>query len=147
MVLVTMMRRSYRELIQYSSFEDRFNYLRTASRVGELTFGYDRYLNQSFYRSDEWRKARDKVIIRDEGCEMGLPGFQINGRLIVHHINPLTLEEVEGLSESLTDPDNLICVSFDLHNAIHYGDEKFLTAALPAERFPGDTSPWLMRRG
>lgn len=142
-----MTRRSYSELIRYSSFEDRFNYLRNASRVGDITFGYERYLNQSFYRSDEWRKARDKVIIRDDGCEMGLPGFQITGRLIVHHINPLSLEEVETLSEALTDPDNLVCVSFDLHNAIHYGDEKFLLSSLPAERFPGDTSPWLSRRG
>jgi hypothetical protein len=132
-------------MLTFSSFEDRFRYLNLAARVGLETFGAERFLNQTFYRSDEWKKARRKAIIRDNGCEMGLDGFVIHGRLIVHHINPLTIEEIESHSPSLVDLENLVCVSFDLHNAIHYGDERFIDSALPAERFPGDTSPWLCR--
>lgn len=143
----------YSELIRYSSFEDRFNYLKLSGRVGEDTFGFDRYLNQDFYQSSEWRRFRDSIIVRDEGCDMGLRDFPItdwiirNGitirpKIIIHHINPLTKDDIICHSDSLLDPENVICVSDRTHKAIHYGDLEFAKPKEFVERTPFDTCPW-----
>lgn len=136
-----MRKRSYRELLQFKTFEDRFDYLKLAGEVGDPTFGYDRYFNQQFYHSSEWRRARNRIILRDNGCDLGMPDYEIHGRIYIHHINPITKQDVEEFSDNLLDPDNLICVTFDTHNAIHYGDEQTLPKT-PIERAPGDTCPW-----
>lgn len=136
-----MRKRSYRELLQLNSFEERFNYLKLAGEVGNPTFGYDRYFNQQFYHSSEWRRARNRIILRDNGCDLGMPDYEIHGRIYIHHINPITKKDVEDFSDNLFDPDNLICVTFDTHNAIHFGDERTLPKT-PIERAPGDTCPW-----
>lgn len=136
-----MRKRSYRELLQFKTFEDRFDYLKLAGEVGNPTFGYDRYFNQQFYHSSEWRRARNRIILRDNGCDLGMPDYEIHGRIYIHHINPITKQDVEELSDNLFDPDNLICVTFDTHNAIHFGDERTLPKT-PIERAPGDTCPW-----
>lgn len=136
-----MLTKSYSELSRLSTFEERYRYLKLHGVVGEDIFGYNRVFNQYFYHSPEWRRTRREVILRDNGCDLGLSGYDINGRIYVHHINPVTLEDVETLSDRLFDPENLICVSFDTHNAIHYGDERGLPKS-PIERVPGDTCPW-----
>lgn len=136
-----MRKRSYRELLQLNSFEERFDYLKLAGEVGDPTFGYDRYFNQQFYHSSEWRRARNRIILRDNGCDLGMPDYEIHGRIYIHHINPITKQDVEDFSDNLFDPDNLICVTFDTHNAIHFGDERTLPKT-PIERAPGDTCPW-----
>ncbi len=136
-----MRKRSYRELLQFQSFEERFNYLKLVGEVGNPTFGYDRYFNQQFYHSSEWRRARNRIILRDNGCDLGMPDYEIHGRIYIHHINPITKQDVEDFSDNLFDPDNLICVTFDTHNAIHFGDERTLPKT-PIERAPGDTCPW-----
>lgn len=136
-----MRKRSYRELLQFQSFEERFNYLKLIGEVGNPTFGYDRYFNQQFYHSSEWRRARNRIILRDNGCDLGMPDYEIHGRIYIHHINPITKQDVEDFSDNLFDPDNLICVTFDTHNAIHFGDERTLPKT-PIERAPGDTCPW-----
>lgn len=133
--------RTYSELIQIPTFEDRYAYLRLGGMVGEETFGIERHLNQSFYRSPEWRKVRREVIVRDSGCDLGMPGFQIYEHIIIHHMTPITLEDLEEGSDLILDPNNLICVSDRTHNAIHFGD-KSLLPQLPIERRPGDTCPW-----
>ena len=136
-----MRKRSYRELLQLNSFEERFDYLKLAGEVGNPTFGYDRYFNQQFYHSSEWRRARNRIVLRDNGCDLGMPDYEIHGRIYIHHINPITKQDVEDFSDNLFDPDNLICVTFDTHNAIHFGDERTLPKT-PIERAPGDTCPW-----
>lgn len=136
-----MRKRSYRELLQLNSFEERFDYLKLAGEVGNPTFGYDRYFNQQFYHSSEWRRARNRIILRDNGCDLGMPDYEIHGRIYIHHINPITKQDVEDFSDNLFDPNNLICVTFDTHNAIHFGDERTLPKT-PIERAPGDTCPW-----
>lgn len=136
-----MRKRSYREVLQFKSFEDRFNYLKLVGEVGNPTFGYNRYFNQQFYHSSEWRRARNRIILRDNGCDLGMPDYEIHGRIYIHHINPITKQDVEDFSDNLFDPDNLICVTFDTHNAIHFGDERTLPKT-PIERAPGDTCPW-----
>lgn len=133
--------RRYSELISYNNFEDRYKYLQLKGQVGLDTFGLDRYLNQTLYRSYRWRKTRDQIIIRDNGCDLGVDGFDIFGKIIVHHMNPLTLEEIEEDSDTIYDPEYLICVSHMTHNAIHYGDERLLPQ-LPIERIPNDTCLW-----
>ena len=133
--------RTYSELIRIPTFEDRYAYLRLGGMVGEETFGIERHLNQSFYRSPEWRKVRREVIVRDSGCDLGMPGFQIYEHIIIHHMTPITLEDLEEGSDLILDPNNLICVSDRTHNAIHFGD-KSLLPQLPIERRPGDTCPW-----
>jgi len=135
------MSKSYKELIKLNSFEERYRYLRLTGHVGEDTFGWDRYLNQLLYRSQRWKQTRDKAIVRDEGCDLGMPDRPIKGRVIVHHINPLTLQDIEKDSDKLYDLNNLICCSHGTHNAIHYGDESMLDI-LPPERTPNDTCPW-----
>lgn len=134
--------RTYNELVQYHSYEDRFRYLKLNGVVANETFGFDRYLNQRFYKSAEWRRVRDQVIIRDRGCDLGIPGREIFGTVIVHHMNPISIEDIEKNPEILFDPNYLICVSLETHNALHYGDESVLEKETIVERRPGDTTPW-----
>ncbi len=133
--------KKYSELISYNNFLDRYKYLKLGGQVGLDTFGLDRYLNQTLYRSYKWRKVRNEVIIRDNGCDLGMEGYDIPNKIIVHHMNPLTLEEIEEDDPVIYDPEFLICVSHITHNAIHYGDENLLPR-LPIERTPNDTCPW-----
>ena len=133
--------RTYSELCQLSTFEDRFDYLRLNGSVGKDTFGFDRYLNQQFYRSSEWKRIRDRVILRDNGCDLGVEGYEIRGRILIHHINPISVEDIHTMSDLLTNPEYLICVSHRTHNAIHYGDESLIITA-PIERTQNDTCPW-----
>lgn len=132
--------RTYREMIKLPTFADRFKYLKLNGFVGEETFGFDRYLNQSLYHSDLWKTVRNQVIIRDMGCDLAVEGLEIKGRLIVHHMNPVTKEEILEHSESLIDPEFLVCTTISTHNAIHYGDDSILEPFI--ERRPGDTSLW-----
>ena len=132
--------RSYEELSKLETFDERFRYLIIGGDIGEETFGYDRWLNQSFYTSEEWKRLRREVIIRDEGCDLGVPGMEIRGRLIVHHINPVTKSDILQHSNILVDPNFLICTSIITHNAIHYGDLSILEPF--TERRPNDTCPW-----
>lgn len=136
-----MRKRSYSELLQFKTFEERYQYLRLVGEVGNPTFGYDRYFNQLFYHSSEWRRTRNQIILRDNGCDLSMPDYEIHGRIYIHHINPITKNDVEEFSDNLFDPENLVCVTFDTHNAIHYGDERTLPK-IPTERVPGDTCPW-----
>lgn len=133
--------KSYRNLILLPTFEERYNYLKIQGNVGESTFGFDRYLNQQFYTSKEWRQFRYRIIARDEGSDLGLIDYPITGRVIIHHINPLTVEDFENSTDALFDPDNVICVSEITHEAIHYGDESLLPSG-PLIRTPNDTIPW-----
>lgn len=133
--------RNYSELSKLLTFEERYQYLRLDGAVGKETFGFDRYLNQVFYRSQKWKTIRDFVIIRDNGCDLGVEGYEIHGRTIIHHINPLTVRDIESESEFLLDPEFLICTTHNTHNAIHYGDENLLIRA-PIERTKNDTCPW-----
>ncbi|AOZ64868.1 HNH endonuclease [Streptomyces phage Jaylociraptor] len=109
--------------------------------MGQATFGFDRWVNQGFYTSREWRQARDRIIVRDEGCDLGIEGYEIHDRVYIHHINPITLYQLESGDPCLVDPDNLITVTHRTHNAIHYGDERLLPRPLVA-RQPGDTKLW-----
>ena len=136
-----MLLKSYRNLILLPTILDRFEYLRIKANVGDSTFGFDRFINQDFYQSREWRQVRMRVIARDEGCDLGVPEYPISGKVIIHHINPITAEDIENASDLLFDMDNLICVSETTHNAIHFGDETLLPAE-PIIRMPGDTCPW-----
>lgn len=136
-----MTERSYHELRQYETFLDRYHYLKLTGQVGAETFGVDRYLNQVLYRSRKWRRARDEAIVRDNGCDLGVDGYDINDMIVVHHMNPITLEDIENEEEWIFDPEYLICCSKRTHNAIHYGDESLLLR-LPVERRPFDTCPW-----
>lgn len=120
------MDKTYTQMKALSTFLERYKYLRIKSRVGDSTFGFNRYLNQAFYSSQRWRSTRDKAIIRDNGCDLACEGYEINDRIYVHHINPITLEDVENEAECLYDLNNLVCVSYSTHLAIHYGDESLL---------------------
>ena len=133
--------RTYSELITLHTFEERFKYLQLNGQVGESTFGFDRYMNQVFYRSQKWKSVRDFVIIRDCGCDLGVEGYDIHGKIIIHHMNPLSMRDIETESDFLLNPDFLICTTHNTHNAIHYGDEKLLVTA-PIERTKNDTCPW-----
>ena len=133
--------RTYSELITLPTFEERYEYLKLGGVVGEETFGFDRHLNQSFYRSREWKSIRDKVIVRDCGCDLGIEGREIHGRIYIHHMNPVMAKDVIEQTKFLLDPEYLICVTYDTHNAIHYGDESLLVVA-PIERTKNDTCPW-----
>lgn len=134
--------RRYSELVTLDSFEERFNYLKLDNQVGMDTFGFDRYMNQQFYHSKEWKDIRDYVITRDNGCDLGIPGREIYGRIYIHHMNPLTKSDVEMSTENLLNPDYLICTSHETHNAIHYGDDSILHKNIIIERTPMDTCPW-----
>lgn len=133
--------RTYSELITLPTFEERFRYLQLSGQIGKETFGFDRYLNQMLYRSRKWLSVRDQVIIRDNGCDLGVEGHEIYGKILVHHMNPITLEDIEKESEFLYDPEFLICTMHNTHNAIHYGDESLLITA-PIVRTKNDTCPW-----
>lgn len=134
--------KSYKELCHLKTFEERFQYLKLKAIVGDSTFGFDRYLNQNFYRGREWKLIRKDAIVRDEGCDLGILDREIYGRIIVHHINPITIEDIKEGRDCVFDLNNLICTSHDTHNAITYGNESLLTQ-LPKERKKGDTCPWL----
>ena len=133
--------RTYSELITFKTFEERFNYLALYGKVGHSTFGADRYLNQNFYRSREWRQARNIVIIRDGGCDLSMDGYDIYDKIYVHHMNPITMEDLDYNFESLIDPELLICTSFNTHQAISFGNRNNLLF-LPKERRRGDTTLW-----
>ena len=136
-----MIIRTYSELIALPTFEERFQYLKLNGKVGESTFGFDRYLNQLFYKSDEWLRLRDQIIIRDNGCDLGIEGREINGRILIHHMNPIRKEDILNRSRYLLDPEFLICTVKRTHDAIHYGDENLLLT-IPKERRKNDTCPW-----
>lgn len=133
--------RTYSEMVQYRTLENRFRYLSLRGRVGETTFGFDRFINQGFYRSREWRLIRRDVIVRDEGCDLGVLNWPIRERIIIHHMNPMSVDDVVDGDESILDPEYLVCVSHKTHNAIHYGDERQLPRLfVPRQR--GDTDLW-----
>lgn len=133
--------RSYSELATLSTFRERFEYLKLDGTVGNETFGFDRYLNQRFYHSSEWRSIRDHVILRDMGCDLGVDGYTIQGRIYIHHMNPVTRFDIVHANASTIDPEFLICTTHNTHNAIHYGDASLLITEL-IERRPNDTIPW-----
>lgn len=133
--------RTYSELSAIRGFMNRYEYLRLDGRVGEETFGFDRYINQKFYHSDEWRSIRDYIITRDLGCDLGVEGFTIHGRIYIHHMNPITVRDIRDYTDYLTNPEYLICTTHNTHNAIHYGDSSLLITE-PVERTPYDTCPW-----
>jgi hypothetical protein len=136
-----MRARTYSGVRRLDTFEERFDYLSLRGEVGASTFGFDRHINQAFYRSREWRMARDRVISRDRGCDLGLEGYEIHDMVLVHHIQPMTVEDIEGGNPLIFDEDNLICVTHTTHNAIHYGDRSLIPAPY-VERSPGDTKLW-----
>ena len=137
-----MIIRTYSELITLPTFEERYRYLKLDGRVGEETFGFDRYLNQTFYQRDqEWKEVRNFVIIRDNGCDLGIEDREIGSRILVHHMNPITKDDILRRSKYLLDPEYLICTMKNTHDAIHYGDENLLIKA-PVERRPNDTCLW-----
>ena len=131
----------YSELILLPTFEERFQYLRLDGIVGQETFGFDRYMNQYFYRSKEWRRGRDIVIARDVGCDLGVPGHEIFARVLIHHMNPIRPEDIRSRSDILLNPEYLITTVHETHQAIHYGNESLLITA-PIERVRNDTCPW-----
>lgn len=133
--------RTYSELITFKTFEERFEYLKLGGKVGNETFGFDRYLNQTFYKSKEWRQLRYQIIARDCGRDLAMDGYEMAGRIYIHHMNPITVEDIINVSEYLLNPDFLVCVSFETHNAIHYGNEDNLIPRF-IERKPNDTCPW-----
>lgn len=133
--------RSYSELRRLDTFEERFRYLKLGGEVGAITFGYDRHMNQAFYTSYEWRHVRHQVIARDEGLDLGVPGYEIFDKVIIHHMNPMSVEDLEHGNEDIINPDFLITTTHRTHNAIHYGDENLLPKPL-VERRPGDTKLW-----
>lgn len=133
--------RTYSELITIPTFEERYKYLQLKGSVGKDTFGYDRYLNQLFYQTIEWKRLRRDLIIRDCGCDLGVEGYEIHGRIIIHHMNPITKEDLLDRTDYLMNPEYLICATHSTHNAIHYGDESLLVTA-PIVRSKNDTCPW-----
>lgn len=133
--------RTYSELITLPTFIERYRYLKLSGRVGEDTFGFDRYLNQVFYQSKEWRSIRDYVITRDNGCDLGMMGHEIYGRILIHHMNPITADDILKRSDFLLNPEYLICTIKNTHDAIHYSDESLLITD-PIERSKNDTCPW-----
>jgi hypothetical protein len=133
--------RCYSELIEIPTFEERFRYLQLNGSVGKDTFGFDRYMNQAFYQSREWKRVREHVILRDNGCDLGVDGYTIYGKILIHHMNPITVRDIATVSSFLMNPEYLICVSHTTHNAIHYGDENLIPKG-PIIRTPNDTCPW-----
>lgn len=134
--------RTYTELSKLKTFKERYDYLRLAGKVCDKTFGAERYLNQNFYTGCRWREVRDYVIIRDNGCDLGVEGYDIPRHIIIHHMNPISIGDIEDEKPEIYDPEFLICVSERTHNAIHYGDENQLPKELIIRR-PNDTVPWL----
>lgn len=136
-----MMIRTYSELSKLKTFKERYEYLRLGGVVGTDTFGFDRYLNQIFYRSPEWKSIRNFVIVRDNGCDLGVDGHEIHGKILIHHMNPISVEDILKRRDSLLNPEYLISTILNTHNAIHYGDASLLVDT-PIERRPNDTTPW-----
>ena len=136
--------KSYSELIRYSSFEDRLNYLMLHGSVGFDTFGFDRYLNQAFYKSREWQIVKNQIILRDGACDLGVPGYEIPDGVpvFIHHINPITADDVKNHNPILLDPENLITTVFKTHQIIHYGLQNNSQPSLSIDRTPNDTCPW-----
>ena len=132
---------TYSELIQIPAFIDRFRYLKLSASVGEETYGWDRYLNQTLYKSKEWRETRERIIIRDDGCDLAHPDYLIGGRILIHHLNPITKRDILDRNPLIFDPENLVCISHITHEAVHYGSEDLLMKD-PVERMPGDTKLW-----
>lgn len=135
-----MKTRCYTDLRLLTGFEERFEYLKIGGKVGKDTFGFDRWINQQFYKSPEWRSIRRDVIIRDEGRDLGVEGYELQNGIYVHHMNPMLPKDIVDASEWILNPEYLICCSFDTHNAIHYGDASLLPKII--ERKPNDTCPW-----
>lgn len=136
-------KKMYTDLIKLNTFEKRFEYLRLKGKVGKETFGVDRYLNQLLYSSTNWKQFRNRIILRDKGCDLAFPNYEIHDRIYIHHINPITIEDVENNSPSIFDPDNVVCCSFDVHNAIHFNKDLLgLRTVIPVERKPNDTCLW-----
>lgn len=133
--------RCYNDLIQLKTFEERFQYLKINGKVGEETFGLDRYINQQLYKSQKWRSTRSRIIIRDDGCDLGIDGRQLDDYIVVHHMNPIALEDIEEERDIVFDPNYLICCSTRTHRAIHFGDENLLIRD-PVIRRPNDTCLW-----
>ena len=133
--------KTYSELIRLEKYMDRYQYLMLSGRVGQETFGCERFLNQSLYKSYEWRSVRDEVIVRDHGCDLGMEGYEIYGSIIVHHMNPITMDDIQNRNEDIFNPEYLVSTSFSTHNAIHYGDEGLLITE-PIIRTKNDTCPW-----
>ena len=133
--------RTYSELIKLPTFKQRFDYLKLNGRVGEDTFGFDRWINQTFYKSPEWKEVRDYVIARDLGCDLGMQGYDIYDKILIHHMNPISVDDIVNRTDYLLNPEYLICTRFLTHQAIHYGDETLLLDA-PIERTKNDTCPW-----
>lgn len=134
--------KTYSELIKLNTFEERFKYLEIGGQIGIESFGFNRYLNQNFYRSYEWQRLRDRIILRDNGQDLGIDGYPINGKIMIHHINPITIEDVLDRNPDILNPEYLICVSHQTHNAIHYGDDSYTNRYSVIERKPNDTIPW-----
>lgn len=136
------MDRTYSELVRFDTFEERYAYLRLGGGVGRATFGFDRYVNQNFYRSREWKRVRDEVIIRDEGCDLGILGYEIHVGPHVHHMNPIGLDNIVNNDDWILNPDFLILTTHRTHNAIHYGSNNVLYPKIVTERTPRDTKLW-----
>lgn len=140
-MVVQMIIRTYTELCWINTFKERYQYLQLSGSVGMETFGFDRYLNQILYTSDEWKRLRRDIIIRDNGCDLGCDGFEIYGRILIHHIEPITVDDILHRNPKVFDPENLITTTHNTHLAIHYGDEGLLVQ-VPIERSKNDTCPW-----
>ena len=138
---MTTTTKSYSELITIPTFIERFHYLKIGGRVGQDTFGHDRYLNQILYRSSEWRRFRRDIILRDNGMDLACDGYEIVGSILIHHIDPITVDDVIRRDPKIFDPENVVSTWLRTHNAIHYGDESLLYSD-PIERAPNDTCPW-----
>lgn len=136
--------KTYSELITIPTFIERYKYLQLNGKIGEETFGFDRYLNQILYRSSEWKRFRREIIIRDNGYDLACEGYEVAGKILIHHINPITLVDINRRDSMIFDPENVISTSLNTHNAIHYGDESLLVTE-PLERSPNDTCPWRIR--
>lgn len=130
------------DLKKLKTFEERFEYCQCNAPVGAETFGYDRWVNQNFYRSRQWRNIRDHVIVRDNGCDLAMPGYEIQGKIYIHHLNPITKEQIIDEDPDITDPRLMVCVSFETHQALHYGDISLVPEYVLNERLPGDTTLW-----
>lgn len=139
--MTSMKIRTYQELMGFATFKERYLYLKLSARVGEETFGFDRYLNQQFYHSQEWKSIRNQIIIRDNACDLGIPGREMSSRIIIHHMNPISKDDLIHQTDFLLNPDYLICTSKKTHSAIHYGDESLLFNGV-VERTKDDTCPW-----
>ena len=140
-MVTLMIIRTYSELSSLNTFEERFQYLKLTAVVGEQTFGFDRFINQRFYKSDEWKSLRHFIIVRDNGCDLGVEGYDIKGNILIHHMNPITVKDIETRSDFLLNPKYLISTTLATHNAITYGNENLLIR-MPIERRKNDTCPW-----